>query len=255
MPTKVKDYTDTNINEFLVAETSVLNSYDQTDALDFDQLFEGVPSQNIQFGGLQIGKTGYGDDGAGIWIGIDRDGNAKMNFGEGTDSIKWDGQALTIANLADLQDDLAELDTDLEDLQTDLSELNTDLTTARTELTELETELNTLDESLGDLATLDTVGESQLDNDAVTAIKIKDGAVIASKILAGAVTTNKLSANSVTANKITSGAITTLKLASEAVTAEKIASDTITANQIKACLLYTSPSPRDRTRSRMPSSA
>ena len=28
-----------------------------------------------------------------------------------------------------------------------------------------------------------------------------------------------------------------------------------TDNAVKACLLYTSPSPRDRTRSRMPSSA
>ena len=30
---------------------------------------------------------------------------------------------------------------------------------------------------------------------------------------------------------------------------------TITGNRFKSCLLYTSPSPRDRTRSRMPSSA
>ena len=31
--------------------------------------------------------------------------------------------------------------------------------------------------------------------------------------------------------------------------------DDASANDIMACLLYTSPSPRDRTRSRMPSSA
>ena len=31
--------------------------------------------------------------------------------------------------------------------------------------------------------------------------------------------------------------------------------DTMTPAQLRACLLYTSPSPRDRTRSRMPSSA
>ena len=30
---------------------------------------------------------------------------------------------------------------------------------------------------------------------------------------------------------------------------------TVTVDDIKSCLLYTSPSPRDRTRSRMPSSA
>ena len=29
----------------------------------------------------------------------------------------------------------------------------------------------------------------------------------------------------------------------------------ITVSEVKGCLLYTSPSPRDRTRSRMPSSA
>ena len=32
-------------------------------------------------------------------------------------------------------------------------------------------------------------------------------------------------------------------------------SDNITTGRIYSCLLYTSPSPRDRTRSRMPSSA
>ena len=32
-------------------------------------------------------------------------------------------------------------------------------------------------------------------------------------------------------------------------------SNTADAREVKACLLYTSPSPRDRTRSRMPSSA
>ena len=38
--------------------------------------------------------------------------------------------------------------------------------------------------------------------------------------------------------------------------AEKIANDTgVTVHADVVCLLYTSPSPRDRTRSRMPSSA
>ena len=36
---------------------------------------------------------------------------------------------------------------------------------------------------------------------------------------------------------------------------EKMSEDIETLNQIKSCLLYTSPSPRDATLSRMPSSA
>ena len=35
----------------------------------------------------------------------------------------------------------------------------------------------------------------------------------------------------------------------------KVAKDATKAEIVAACLLYTSPSPRDRTRSRMPSSA
>ena len=36
---------------------------------------------------------------------------------------------------------------------------------------------------------------------------------------------------------------------------EKITQETYAPGILRACLLYTSPSPRDRTRSRMPSSA
>ena len=38
-------------------------------------------------------------------------------------------------------------------------------------------------------------------------------------------------------------------------TAQKILDQNFTSNQAKICLLYTSPSPRDATLSRMPSSA
>ena len=41
----------------------------------------------------------------------------------------------------------------------------------------------------------------------------------------------------------------------EALARESGASSTRAASNRRACLLYTSPSPRDRTRSRMPSSA
>ena len=50
------------------------------------------------------------------------------------------------------------------------------------------------------------------------------------------------------------------KMATKPVAIEKLSFEskdglTITADLYMACLLYTSPSPRDRTRSRMPSSA
>ena len=48
------------------------------------------------------------------------------------------------------------------------------------------------------------------------------------------------------------GSVTTVKLGASSVTNAKI--DTMAASKL-TCLLYTSPSPRDRTRSRMPSSA
>ena len=45
------------------------------------------------------------------------------------------------------------------------------------------------------------------------------------------------------------------KLAHEVVATEADLRRTLFGEQPEACLLYTSPSPRDRTRSRMPSSA
>ena len=41
----------------------------------------------------------------------------------------------------------------------------------------------------------------------------------------------------------------------QAIAATRGTADLPSAQQVQACLLYTSPSPRDRTRSRMPSSA
>ena len=58
---------------------------------------------------------------------------------------------------------------------------------------------------------------------------------------------------SVSTAQLATNAITTVKIQDAQVTQVKLASD-VTLSSI-GCLLYTSPSPRDRTRSRMPSSA
>ena len=44
-------------------------------------------------------------------------------------------------------------------------------------------------------------------------------------------------------------------IAQQHLSAERVAMWNALSEAVKACLLYTSPSPRDRTRSRMPSSA
>ena len=65
-------------------------------------------------------------------------------------------------------------------------------------------------------------------------------------IQTGQVQTANFADNAIHTEQIASGAITSAKLASSAV---NLAGNTVT------CLLYTSPSPRDATLSRMPSSA
>lgn len=96
--TKLKDYTSIDIDQFLVAESSVINEYQQTDALAFDQLYEGVPGGNIIFGGMQIRKKMYADTTTpGIWIGVDSDGVAKMNLGDASNFFLWNGTDLVIS--------------------------------------------------------------------------------------------------------------------------------------------------------------
>jgi hypothetical protein len=81
-----------------------------------------------------------------------------------------------------------------------------------------------------------------LENNAVTAAKIKDGAVTTdklennavttAKIRDGAVTMGKLENNAVTAAKIKDGAVTTDKLDNNAVTAAKIKDGAVTTNKL-----------------------
>lgn len=94
----IKDYTAIDIDEFLVAKNSVLREYEQEDALAVDQLFEGVPGGNIIFGGMQIRKKKYSDTTtAGVWIGVDSDGIGKINIGDNSDFLLWNGSSLTIS--------------------------------------------------------------------------------------------------------------------------------------------------------------
>jgi len=98
MEQELKDYTALDINEFLVADTSVLRIYEQTDALAVDQMFEGIPGGNIIFGGMQIRKKSYNDTvTSGVWLGVDSDGIGKINIGDNDDFLLWNGSALVIS--------------------------------------------------------------------------------------------------------------------------------------------------------------
>lgn len=95
---ELKDYTSLDISEFLVADTSVLTEYAQTDSLAFDQAFEGVPGGNIIFGGMQIRKKKYSDvTTAGVWVGVDVDGVGKINIGDNSNFLLWNGSSLTVS--------------------------------------------------------------------------------------------------------------------------------------------------------------
>ena len=110
---------------------------------------------------------------------------------------------------------------------------------------------------------LSRVETDGLKDSAVTAAKIADGTVVAAEIADGAVTTAKLLNNAVTAAKIDSavelggpslGTSSVIRTNANTI-GENITFLANTNGLSVGCLLYTSPSPRDRTRSRMPSSA
>lgn len=92
----LKDYTDIDVLADLTARNSVLNEYEFTDALGFDQEYEGVPGYNALWGANQIKKKTYADTQEGIWMGIDKDGKAKMNIGDSVNFMTWDGNSLDI---------------------------------------------------------------------------------------------------------------------------------------------------------------
>jgi len=59
--------------------------------------------------------------------------------------------------------------------------------------------------TLGDIAFLDSITETEITNGAITTPKLATGSVVASKIQSGSITTNKLDSEAVTANKINVG--------------------------------------------------
>ena len=93
----IEDFTnESGINNEMISKDSLLSDYKFTEALSFDQEYEGVPGGNVLFGGMQIRKKKYTDDTAGIWLGVDSDGIAKLYIGNTTNSVKWSGTTLTI---------------------------------------------------------------------------------------------------------------------------------------------------------------
>ena len=93
----IEDFTnESGINNEMISRDSLLSNYKFTEALSFDQEYEGVPGGNVLFGGMQVRKKKYTDDTAGIWLGVDSDGVAKLYIGNTTNSVKWSGSALTL---------------------------------------------------------------------------------------------------------------------------------------------------------------
>lgn len=86
--------------------------------------------------------------------------------------------------------------------------------------------------TVGDLASLNTVSTSQIDDDAVTNAKMADDSVDTAEIVDGAVTAAKLASDAVTTVKILDDNVTTAKIAAANVTATELASDAVTTAKI-----------------------
>lgn len=91
-----KDYTDFELNDKMQSTSSLLGGYSFTDSIAFDQEYEGAPGKNILWDATQIRKKTYEDTTAGIWLGVDTDGKAKLNVGDGTNFFQWNGTALLV---------------------------------------------------------------------------------------------------------------------------------------------------------------
>lgn len=93
---KLPDYTEFKINSDLTDSSSTLNEFEFEDTIAFDQSYEGVPGQNMLFYGMPIRKKTFESTQAGIWMGVDTDGRAKVNIGDANFSLIWDGLALYV---------------------------------------------------------------------------------------------------------------------------------------------------------------
>lgn len=81
-----------------------------------------------------------------------------------------------------------------------------------------------LDVILGTKIAANSVGTNQLEDSAVTNIKIAADAVTANKIVAGTITATEIAANTITGDNIAAGTITADKLAANAITANTVVS-------------------------------
>ena len=86
----------------------------------------------------------------------------------------------------------------------------------------------------GQVATLDTITETYIGDNAISTAKIQANAITANEILAGAVTAAKVAAGAIVADKIAANSITTAKIAADAITADKIAAGSVSADAIAA---------------------
>lgn len=94
---EIKSYDTFNINKYLVKDDSPINDFDEMDNLAFDARFEGVPTEKLILGGIKVKKTSYTDVNDGVWIGIDKDGKAKINIGNENEFLLWNGEKLIIS--------------------------------------------------------------------------------------------------------------------------------------------------------------
>ena len=105
---------------------------------------------------------------------------------------------------------------------------------------------------------LRSIDTNHIKNDAIDGTKLVDNAIGSEHIANGVVIARCLNDNAVEENKIANNAVTSGKIAGLAVGNAHLTTGAITTSKIaddQVCLLYTSPSPRDRQKSRMPSSA
>jgi len=86
----------------------------------------------------------------------------------------------------------------------------------------------------GQVATLDTITETFIGDNAISTAKIQANAITANEILAGSVTAAKVAASAIVADKIAANAITTAKIAADAITANEIAAGSVSADAIAA---------------------
>ena len=94
----------------------------------------------------------------------------------------------------------------------------------------------------GDLAALDTVGTTEIDDNAITSAKILDGTIVTAdladqavtnaKLVVNAVSTSRLQDDSVTTSKIVDANVTNAKLQNGSVSTDKLATGAVTSTKI-----------------------